>query len=288
MSRALAFACVLVSACAARPPPPPPPPPPPVRAEAPPPKPPPSFGEWEPTSFGAVMARDDLPDEFDVVFHFHVGKPAEAEYRASGLRAAIITADHGLYAKAYGEAYDDAARFEKELAEATDVLRARFGRPTMHPARIALVAWSAGYGGVRRVLQQRADRVDAVILLDGLHAAYRWNAKGKRVHRPDLEPFLQYAREAAAGERLMVVTHSEIQPPDYASTTETANVLLETIGAERVPADEAAAGLQPTTRADKGDFHLRGFAGDTKEVHVAQLHLIELALREYLAPRWAR
>ncbi len=283
----------LLSACAAAPSPPLAPPSVPVAAaavEAPLP-PPPTFGNLEKTSTGGVMFPPDLPDAFDVVVHFHFGKPIEPEYRASGIRAAVVFADHGTYAKAYNEAYEDPQRFSGVIDEAMHVVRERLGRPDMHPARIALVAWSAGYGAVRKVLQQGVVPVDTVVLLDGLHASYRGPWRARKPDPKDIAVFVDFARAAAHGDKLMVVTHSAIVPGDYASTTETADMLVDALATERVTlsGDEAdgESGLRPTSRVDVGDFHLRAFAGDTKEVHVAQLHLVDLALREYLVPRWS-
>lgn len=258
---------------------------------------PPSFGAWEKTSFGDMMWRDDVPDAFDLVFHFHIGKPADAEYRAIGLPVVIATATHGLFAKAYGDAYEDPARFRQSVDEITAHVRERTGRPSMHPARIALIAWSAGYGAVRKVLGQSVsadpatgvplDSIDTVILLDGLHTAYRWGpGRKKRVDLRDLQAFIDFAKLAADGKKLMVATHSQIEPGSYASTTETTAALISMVNAPVTQGGVAAAGLEPTSRADKNDFHVLGYAGDTKEAHVAQLHLVGMVLHDYLLPRW--
>lgn len=283
----------LLVGCAGAPPPHATPvaPTPPASATGPATLPPPTFGPLERTSTGGVMFPADLPDAFDIVVHFHVGKPIEPEYRASSLRAAVVFADHGLYAKAYNEAYEDPQRFSGVIDEALRTVRDRLGRPEMHPARIALVAWSAGYGAVRKVLAQGVVPIDAIVLLDGLHASYRGPWRNRKPDPKDVAPFVDFAKAAARGDKLMVVTHSAIVPGDYASTTETADMLLDALDVARTPLDgdesEGESGLRPTSRADIGDFHLRAFAGDTKEVHVAQLHLVDLALREYLVPRWS-
>ena len=232
------------------------------------------------------MMRDDVPAAFDLIVHFHVGKPAEEDYRASGVRAVVACADHGLFAKAYGDAYDNDSQFTKVVEDISALVRAKTGHLGAHPARIALVAWSAGYGAVRKVLQQRASEIDTVILLDGLHTAYRYQGRRKMIDGRDLEPFVAFAREAAEGRKLMVVTHSDIVPRDYPSTTDTANALIEAVGATRVRSEKPAVTLTPTTRADRENFHVRGFAGETKEAHIAQLHLVLMALHEYLVPRW--
>ena len=251
--------------------------------------PPPLFSEWEKASFGGVMRHRDLPDTFDLMVHFHVGKPAEDDYRASDVRAVVAALDHGLFAKAYGDAYEDKARWPKMVEAITEHVREREGRPSMAPGRIALVAWSAGYGAVRKVLAQKPEAIDSVILLDGLHTAYRYGWRSKAVDLRDLDPFMRLARDAADGKKLLVITHSAIVPGDYASTTETANKLISLVGARRVTTDlEPSAGLTPTSRADQGDLHVRAYEGDSKESHIAQLHLVKLALDQYLVPRWNR
>jgi hypothetical protein len=221
-----------------------------------------------------------------------VGRSAEAEYKGSGIRSVVVTATHGLFASAYSDTYDAGERFPNALAEITALVRARTGRQKLAIGRIALVAWSAGYGAVRKVLMRNpSDAIDTVVLLDGLHTAYRDTPEGKTVDMRDLDPFVQFAREAVAGHKLMVVTHSSIVPTGYPGTTETSTALLKAVGLERVIVPEAApgeAGLTLTSRADQGNFHLRGYAGEDKGSHVGQLHLIEGILRDYLRPRWAK
>lgn len=231
-----------------------------------------------------------MGDTVDLIFHFHIGRAADAEYRQADVRAVVATATYGLFATAYGDGQSNPERFPQMLGELELLLAARYGRP-IAIGRIAVVAWSAGYGAVRKLLLQPVkERIDAVILLDGLHTAYtgpRWSPK---VDARDLEPFVAFARAAANGQKLMVISHTAIIPPGYASTTETADVLLQMLDVPRVPIADAEPneGLVATSRADRGNFHVRAFAGDNKEVHVAQLRLVDDLLREYLAPRWAQ
>ena len=117
-------------------------------------------------------------------------------------------------------------------------------------------------------------------------------AHGLDLDERDLEPFSRLARDAAAGKKLFVFTHSEIAPYGYASTTEAADFLLGVVGGERVnvgeESSESPGGLLLKSRADVGQFFVRGYAGEDKGAHVAHLRLIEPVLRTWLAPRWAR
>jgi hypothetical protein len=171
--------------------------------------------------------------------------------------------------------------------------------------RLALIAWSAGYGAVLRILErpELAEKLDAVILLDGLHIG---RVPGHRAPAADqIAPYERFARWATEGRKLFTVTHSEIVPDAFAGAHETADVLLARLGVPRcadgeeaaVPDIPAAEGvlskrlrvpLQPLTVADRGRFTVRGYAGDGPEHHV--YHLLEMASIALpdLAAWWAR
>jgi hypothetical protein len=176
------------------------------------------------------------------------------------------------------------------LLESVEQVRAEgAGRKQTRVRRIALTAWSAGYGAVRSILSQAdaRERIDAVILLDGLHCDYA----GEGLATAGLEPFLKYARLAASGSKLMVVSHSSIVPPGYASTTETANYLVRELGGKARAAKPRASdplGLRLTSRFDLGDFHVRGYAGKAEPDHCAHLGLLSDVLKVHLAPRWSK
>jgi len=237
----------------------------------------------EPIAFGE-------DGSFDVVFHFHLGRSAEAEYRAAQLPAVIVSsATHGLFANAYRDAYDDPEKLGRALDELSLLVRAKTGRTDAKPGRIALVAWSAGYGAIRKILATPDyDRIDAVILLDGLHTAYAGPRGEKRVDDRDLEPFARFARDAAVGKKLFVFTHSSIVPVGYASTTETADAIIAAAGGQRaaVPEETSPGGLVLKSRADQGSLHVAGYAGEDKSSHVAHLRLVTGILTSRLAPRW--
>ena len=59
--------------------------------------------------------------------------------------------------------------------------------------------------------------------MDGLHASYIPENQPGPVDTQSLGPFVDFAREAVAGRKRMLVTHSEIFPGTYAGTTETAD-----------------------------------------------------------------
>jgi hypothetical protein len=160
-------------------------------------------------------------------------------------------------------------------------------KPRARARKIALSAWSAGYGAVEEILRQPlAGRIDSVILLDGLHCDY---TGGGGLEPRQLDAFLKFARKAARGETLMVVSHSSIIPPGYASTTETANYLIDGLGGRPAISRPRAGdpmGLELISRFDRAGFHVRGYAGNAELDHCAHLGLFRDILRVHLAPRW--
>ena len=79
------------------------------------------------------------------------------------------------------------------------------------------------------------------------------------------------------------MTHSEIFPGTFASTTETADYLLKQLKIERRRVLKwGPMGLQQLSEARAGRFLLIGYAGNSAPDHVDQLH----SLPEYL--KWLR
>ena len=124
-----------------------------------------------------------------------------------------------------------------------------------------------------------------MVLLDGLHCGY-----GKEtLDDLQMEPFLRFARQAAAGQKFMFISHSSIIPPGYASTTETANYLIEKLGGwpqHGKPRGSDPWGLDLVSRFDQVTFHVRGYSGNDKMDHCAHIGLYTDILKTRLAPRW--
>jgi acyl-CoA thioesterase-1 len=125
--------------------------------------------------------------------------------------------------------------------------------------------------------------VSFVLLLDGLHAGYEGGRPGpleSKLVTADLEPFVRFARDAAAGKKQLIVTHSEVFPGTFASTTETADYLLREVGVKRTAVLRwGPMGTQQLSEAGRGKLLVAGFAGNSAPDHVDHLH----ALPEFLA-----
>jgi hypothetical protein len=83
-----------------------------------------------------------------------------------------------------------------------------------------------------------------------------------------------------AGRKRFLLTHSEIFPGTYASTTETADFLLKQLGVKRRPILKwGPMGLQQLSEARRGKFLLMGYAGNSAPDHVDQLHSLPAWLK---------
>lgn len=222
----------------------------------------------------------------DLVVHFHGASwlPAQAVAALRAPHAAAIV-NLGAGSGAYHRAFADPAAFDALLAGVTrELAAARLGRVT-------LVGFSAGHGAIRAILREprHAARVDAVLLLDGMHTSYVPEgavlATGATLDTTNLAAFAAFARAAVRGEKRFVVTHSEIFPGTFASTTETADWLLRALGLRRTAVLRwGPRGMQQLSEARAGGFALLGFAGNSAPDHVDHLH----ALPELLARVTAR
>jgi hypothetical protein len=96
----------------------------------------------------------------------------------------------------------------------------------------------------------------------------------------DLAPFLSFARLAVAGEKRMRITHSEVFPGTFASTTECVDRLLADLQLPRQRVLEwGPMGMQRLSRTVAGKLVVEGFAGNSAPDHVDHLHALPELLR---------
>ena len=238
---------------------------------------------WVPLSQGHFVApRDFGLDEsghFNLVLHFNGDEPVRREWIKSQAPFVLytLTAPASQYAPLMSGSHWSAAI----VAEIERALSKASGR-TARVGRVALSAWSAGFVAVEAALAQPANDIDAVILIDGLHAPRDNNA----AFRAQMQPFVDYAARAAEHHGLFVVSHSAIDPPGFASTTECAHYLIASLGGRPTPVRRAdALGLELVEYFSRGNFHVLGYAGNNTADHCAQLAVLNDAYAA-LGRRW--
>jgi hypothetical protein len=254
----------------------------------------PGFGvydKWENIALGQMVAPQKggvrADGGFDLVVHFHGHEPIRKEFVKTGNGAVLVGIDLGLGSGPYETKFADASLFPRIIESVEEHMKKRSGKDNAHVRHLALSSWSAGYGATSQILRQPiAKRVEAVILLDSLHAGYKEGTKGE-VRGKQIEQFVDYAREATAKKKFMYLTHSSIIPPGYASTTEVARHVVGEIGGKLKKASRKdVLGLEMIDRFDKGDFHVRGYDGNDKPDHCAHIGIIADVMKHHLLPRW--
>ena len=258
-----------------------------------------AFDRWKGLSYGTYLApKADFvaPDGgVDVVFHFHAGQMAERHMKESGANAVFVSCGFGIGSGAYAEAFASPQRFGRMLEELVKNVETSTGKRGLHVRHLALASWSAGFASVSKILG--VDRyyamVDAVVLNDSLHSQYldKTASAPRAVDPKMMGAFIRFARDAAAGKKAMVITHSAIVPPDYASSTEATQTLLAAVEVASTivePGETSSRNMTLTRRADAGNLHVRGFRGGGPRDHFNHLYLLGEGLSAWVVPRWKR
>jgi hypothetical protein len=212
-----------------------------------------------------------------VLFFFHGGTWLP-EVAAAQNHIAVVAIQAGAGSGAYSRLFTDDSRFPALLQEA----EAKAG---MRSARVILGGWSAGCGAVRQILQSADSyaRTSAALLIDGIHTDYAEGHPGpleSKLGTENLDIWLKFARDAIAGRKRMVITHSEIFPGTFASTTETADYLIRELDLIRRPVLKwGPMRTQQLSEVRAGRFLLMGFAGNSAPDHVDQLHSLPAYLK---------
>lgn len=221
-----------------------------------------------------VYAPAQLPADFDLWIHFHgAAYVVRHALREAAQPLVGVAINMGVGSAAYEGPFVPAGA----LMELLGAIGERVGAWN----RLYLSGFSAGYGALRAILSDPAlaDLVDGVLVLDGLHTGYEPDARplaeGSALEEGELAPFLRFAQRARAGEKVMLLTHSEVFPGTFASTTETANYLVKKIQLPRRPVLAwGALGMQQLSDAQEGRLRIMGYAGNSAPDHMDHLHAL--------------
>jgi len=226
----------------------------------------------------------------DVVLHFHgVPTSVEPSVERSGLDAVVVIVNWGIGSGAYEDYFQGAGALGQMLDWVDRSIDHACGLTTSGIRRVALSAWSAGYGAIFRILQHPEDRarVDALLMSDGMHVGY---VRPGQVNPASMQVYADFAHLAVNGDKLFGITHSAIEPGRYASTRETAEYLVshEHVSLKLLDEQGPRPKMWLTSSADQGDFHMRGFSGTQPGDHAQHLHALGDFLFPLLRDRWAR
>jgi hypothetical protein len=225
---------------------------------------------------------------FDVLVHFHgAAKNQETNVAQAGLGAVVVSVNEGTGTTPYSRAFSREEALERVLELAQREVRTRPGAEKAAVGRVALSAWSAGGGAIRAILAgEEAERVDAVLIADGIFSRYE-DPEAKTVSQEPLEPLAAFARRALAGEALFVLTHTAIETHGYPDVVKCTDALLAMLDLDKGPpvAEAPDAGGAPTYAAVRRGFRVLGYDGKGKQDHIDQIRALDDAYAA-LAERW--
>jgi hypothetical protein len=229
---------------------------------------------------------------FDVLLHFHGMDPLRKTLVQVAGGVVLAGVDRGAGSGRYTRDYRHRKWVFPRLRRAIErALQRHTGDERAHIRHLALSSWSAGFGAVVEILKQGHDGIDAVVLLDSLHAGFDRTIPARR-GRPRalsdryITPVIEFAEQARDGEKILILTHSNVDPVDYPSTRRTADLLLQRLGLVREPKLRDAGLLTQTGAVDIHGLHVWSYRGTDEHSHCAHLSLVAEAVRDVLEVAW--
>jgi hypothetical protein len=237
------------------------------------------IGESQTIGEDGTMVICHYPSEeeapIDVLIHFHGMVSVVADnFTQSKVSGALIVINFNGLSAAYSKPFQNSpALFNSVLDRAFKQLG-----PKTTWGRISVSSFSAGYGAVREILKTPGsfDRIDALIASDSMYASLEEENEPRRPIKAHMLDYVRFAKLASKGKKTFIITHSNQETP-YASTTETANYMLEALSIHRLPTSPRdAEALTLTSKAATGKFTVLGYDGITGQDHLQHLHNIHL------------
>jgi len=228
-------------------------------------------GRREQLSLGQLFipAGLKLHSPAPVLFFFH-SSPLIPEIAGARNKMVVISIRIGAGSAVYAKAFQDQKFFGNLLRESET-------KAGVQLKPITLAAWSAGCGAIRQIMStpEYYAQISNTIMIDGIHTSYVNGKPGpleSPVNPDPLQIFVKLARDAMEGKRRVIITHTEIFPGTFASTTETADYILDQLGLHRHAILKwGPMGTQQLSEVRSGKFLLVGFAGNSAPDHVDQL-----------------
>ncbi len=221
--------------------------------------------------------------------HFH-GAAYIAEHAAMQLKKKnlmAVTLNMGSGSRAYSLPFSEPKTFPKLIDSLTQNIQTKTGHK-IHVQQIIVSGFSAGYGAIRQIMSSPENYalVQSVLLLDGIHASYvpegQVLAEGGRIDSTNLTTFLKLAQEAAQPQssKRFLITHSEVFPGTFVSTTEACDYLLQQLDLKRKAVLKwGANGMQQLSEVKKNHLIIMGYAGNSALDHADHLHSMDHFLK---------
>lgn len=219
---------------------------------------------------------DSAQTQIDLLVHFHGATDSVVKsFELARLNGVLIVINYPGLSSVYRRPFESSNLFDQILNEAMESLRQQsVATENAHWGHMCVSSFSAGYAAIREILKQKDnfERVDGILCADSIYASLESGVSSRRVEPIQMKHFVRYAQLAAAGKKSFVLTHSYLHTPTYASTVETANVLIDSIGARRHRLEENGPGaMRLVSRVEQGNFLLLGYEGNDGPAHMQHL-----------------
>ena len=227
---------------------------------------------------------------YDVIVHFHGAPPVRKTLVQVARGVAFVGVDLGNGSGKYSDAFERRESFPELRRAIEAALKRQSGHSQAHIRHLALSAWSAGYGAINEILKYGDHDINAVVLLDALHAG--WEPSHKRdgtvnsVSAAFIAPTIAFAQKALRGEKILVFSHSYVDPVAYPSTALTAQLLLSELGVSQQERTIPAGMLTQVKALDQAGLHVWSYRGHDELAHCAHISLMARVLRDILEEAW--
>lgn len=220
-----------------------------------------------------------------LLIHFH-GDPITVQkaFSRSGIEAVLAIVNFPGLSSAYSKPFEMNPDLFQEIQRRAS--RAVGTHTNVNNDKqwkqITVSSFSAGYGSVREILKTplHFNQISAIITADSIYAGLQKEQPRREVDTQDMLNFLKFASQSVSGKKSFLISHSAQQTP-YASTTETANYLLQSLKLDRKPDTSIQTqSLSQNSSASRGQFQVLGFNGTSGNAHMQHLHNIDLLWKQ--------
>ena len=238
-----------------------------------------------PLEAGTLHIPDGLQihrGKLDLLIHLH-GATETVERNVLAYRKDMpwVTINLPGLSSVYSKHFRDPAKWGQLVQEVIQALQWNLKQESLAVEACILSSFSAGFGGVRELLKQSKaiDDIDTLVMIDSLYAGWVGDPSLRSVNPQQMAPFVAFARLAMTGKKRMLLTHTRLVTPDYASTAETAAYLGEQLQLNwSEEAVEWMPGMIEWRRARKAQFMALDFGGSTGQDHLNQLRHMSIFL----------
>jgi len=212
----------------------------------------------------------------EVWIHFHGSADTVGQvWRELRQPRLLVVVQRGSYTSSYSRYFEAGNTAQTFLEDLADAMAKKGIAIDTRITRYWLSSFEVGYTAIRGFLRSPAiyARTAMVVLADGLHANSR-----PVLLQEQMSSFVRYARDAKDRQKTMVISYSEFDPQIYASTTKTANHIINELQISRRAVDKTDSIGHRTTEVIEGQLTILGYAGAEHEDHLKHFEGIRLLM----------